>query len=140
MYQCLAVAYYWPNMFRDVVKYICVCDICQRTRVEQANPWNNETQSQKLRGPLLLSILWDLFRIVNRVPRNPGSLSGRISFLKNGKLICEDLVVLRWGISQLFLLLITIRSSLIKCCNHSQRNVTFFITVPPYHPLIPSKG
>ena len=55
MYQCLAVAYYWPNMFRDMVKYICICDICQRTRVEQANPWNNETQSQKLRGPLLLS-------------------------------------------------------------------------------------
>jgi len=71
MYQCLAVAYYWPNMFRDVVKYIRVYDICQHTRVEQAKPWNNGMQSQKLRGPLLLSILWDLFRIVNRVPRNP---------------------------------------------------------------------
>jgi transposase InsO family protein len=37
-YQRLAVSYFWPNMFRDVAKYIQTCDKCQRTKVEQGSP------------------------------------------------------------------------------------------------------
>jgi len=37
-YQRMAVIYFWPNLFRDVTSYIRTCDICQRTKVEQASP------------------------------------------------------------------------------------------------------
>jgi len=37
-YQRIAVNYFWPNLFRDVANYIRTCDICQRTKVEQASP------------------------------------------------------------------------------------------------------
>lgn len=34
----LAVAHYWPNMFREIAEYVKRCDVCQRTKVEQAGP------------------------------------------------------------------------------------------------------
>ncbi|KMQ86252.1 reverse ribonuclease integrase, partial [Lasius niger] len=37
-YQRLAVSYYWPRMFRDVVSHVKKCGTCQLTKVEQANP------------------------------------------------------------------------------------------------------
>lgn len=37
MFHKLAVAYYWPNMFRDVAKYMKRCDVCQHTKIEQAS-------------------------------------------------------------------------------------------------------
>jgi len=37
-YQRITVNYFWPNLFRDVMNYIRTCDICQRTKVEQASP------------------------------------------------------------------------------------------------------
>jgi len=37
-YQSLAIAYYWPNMFRTVAKYVGECDTCQRVKMEQASP------------------------------------------------------------------------------------------------------
>jgi len=37
-YQRLVIAYYWPNMFRTVAKYVGECDTCQRVKVEQASP------------------------------------------------------------------------------------------------------
>lgn len=36
-YQRLLIAYQWPNMYRDIAKYIRECDACQRTKVEQMN-------------------------------------------------------------------------------------------------------
>jgi len=37
-YQRLAIAYYWPNMFRAVAKYVGECDTCHRVKVERASP------------------------------------------------------------------------------------------------------
>lgn len=37
-FQRVAVSYFWPNMFRDVARYVRACDTCQRTKVEQASP------------------------------------------------------------------------------------------------------
>jgi len=37
-YQRIAVNYFWPNLFRDVTNYVRICDVCQRTKVEQASP------------------------------------------------------------------------------------------------------
>lgn len=35
-FQRLAIRYYWPNMFRATAEYVKRCDVCQRTKVEQA--------------------------------------------------------------------------------------------------------
>lgn len=37
-YSRLACDYYWPGMFRDVVKYIKGCRICQATKADQSGP------------------------------------------------------------------------------------------------------
>jgi len=37
-YQRLTVSYFWPNIFREVTRYIRSCDKCQRTKVEQGSP------------------------------------------------------------------------------------------------------
>uniref|UniRef100_A0A0E0D2Q3 RNA-directed DNA polymerase n=1 Tax=Oryza meridionalis TaxID=40149 RepID=A0A0E0D2Q3_9ORYZ len=38
MYQDLKEAYWWPNMKRDVAKYIALCDVCQRVKAEHQWP------------------------------------------------------------------------------------------------------
>ncbi|XP_029163431.1 uncharacterized protein LOC114934886 [Nylanderia fulva] len=51
-YHRLAVRYYWPNMFRDITDYVKRCEVCQRTKVEQASPKGLMGQAlSRLPGP-----------------------------------------------------------------------------------------
>ena len=107
-YRRLAVAYYWPNMFRDVARYIRVCDICQRTKVEQASPVG-------LMGQRIAEAPWTVIAadIMGPFPRSKSGfayvlviqdlftkwIECRALRAANGKLISEaleDLVISRW--------------------------------------------
>ena len=32
LYHCLAYHYYWPSMWRDVQRFCCSCNICQKIK------------------------------------------------------------------------------------------------------------
>lgn len=107
-FQRLAVAYFWPNMFRDVAKYVRQCDTCQRTKVEQAPPVG-------LMGRRVVEGLWTVIAadIMGPFPKSKSGFAYVLVvqdlFTKwvecfplraaNGKKICEALeeVVSRWG-------------------------------------------
>lgn len=64
-YQRLAQRYYWPGMYRDVVRYINSCEICQRLKVPQSKP-AGEMGKRDPEGP------WNMVAVdcMGRFPRS----------------------------------------------------------------------
>ena len=143
-YQRLGVAYYWPNMFREVTRYVKNCDTCQRTKVEQASPAG-------LMGHRIVEAPWTVIAadIMGPFPRSKDGytyiLVVQDLFTKwvecsalraaNGKKICEVLedVISRWGTPRF--LLTDNGTEFINQTLHAfatEHNITH-TTVPPYH-------
>lgn len=38
MYQDLKKDYWWPNMKKNIVKYVVECVVCQQLKIEHQNP------------------------------------------------------------------------------------------------------
>ena len=145
-YQRLAVSYFWPNMFRDVTKYIRACDICQRTKVEQASPAG-------LMGRRIVEGPWVVVAadIVGPLPRSKAGFQYLLViqdlFTKwveckalraaTGPKIreaLEELVISRWGTPKVLL-----TDNGTEFVNRiirefAEENRITHTTVPPYHP------
>lgn len=144
-FQRLAVAYYWPKMFRDVAGYVKRCDVCQRTKVEQSSPAG-------LMGRRIVEGPWTVVAadIMGPFPKSKAGFAYVLVvqdlFTKwvecfalraaNGRKICEalDEVVSRWGTPKFLLtdngtefLNQTLRAFA------AERGIAH-TTVPPYHP------
>ena len=144
-FQRLAVAYYWPNMFRDVANYVKQCDVCQRTKVEQANPAG-------LMGHRVVEGPWVVIAadIMGPFPKSKSGFTYVLVvqdlFTKwmecfalraaNGKNICEALeeVLSRWGTPK-FLLTDNGTEFINRTLRAfaTEHGITQ-TTVPPYHP------
>ena len=37
-YHRIAIRYFWPRLFHDVMEYVRNCEVCQKTKVEQRLP------------------------------------------------------------------------------------------------------
>jgi len=145
-YQRIAVRYFWPNLFRDVTKYIKTCDICQRTKVEQASPaglmgrriadgpWT--IIAADVIGPLPRSkagfqyilVIQDLFTkwVECRALRSATAVKIRETL--------DDLVISRWGTPKFILTDngTEFVNRIIK--SFAEENQITHTTVPPYHP------
>ena len=142
----LIVAYYWPNMFRDVASYVGECGTCQRTKVEQASPAG-------LMGRRVVEVPWTVVAadIMGPLPRSKSGFAYilviqdlftkwvecRALRAANGKLIreaLEDLVIARWGTPKFLL-----TDNGTEFINRTLRSFADdyeikHTTVPPYHP------
>jgi len=145
-YQRIAVNYFWPNLFRDVVSYIRTCDICQRTKVEQASPAG-------LMGRRIADGPWTVIAadIIGPLPRSKAGFQYILViqdlFTKwieykalrsaTGIKICEaleDLVISRWGAPQ-FILTDNGTEFVNKTIkSFAEEHKITHTTVPPYHP------
>lgn len=142
----MAVSYFWPNLFREVTDYIRQCDICQRTKVEQASPAG-------LMGRRIADGPWTAIAadIIGPLPRSKSGFQYLLVvqdlFTKwiecrplratTGPKICEaldDLVISRWGAPK-FLLTDNGTEFVNKVLRAfaEDRRITH-TTVPPYHP------
>lgn len=144
-FQRLAVVYFWPNMFRDVAKYVRRCDTCQRTKVEQAppvgpmgrrvveGPWT--VIAADIMGPFPKSksgfayvlVVQDLFtKWVECFPLRAA----------NGKKICEALeeVVSRWGTPRFLLTDNGTEFANRTLQSFADGHGVKLTTIPPYHP------
>lgn len=144
-YQRLGVAYFWPNMFREVARYVKRCDICQRTKVEQAGPAG-------LMGQRVIEGPWTVVAadIMGPFPRSKAGhqyvLVAQDLFTKwvecsalraaNGHKICEILedVISRWGAPR-FLLTDNGTEFVNRTLKaFADRHGITHTTIPPYHP------
>lgn len=145
-YYRLAVAHYWPNMFREVAAYIRRCDVCQRTKVEQQAPVG-------LMGKRVVEKPWVVVAadIMGPLPRSRAGYSYLLViqdlFSKwvecralrsaNGKLIREalhELILSRWSTPR-FLLTDNGTEFVNKTmADFARANGITHTTVPPYHP------
>nr|XP_012235715.1 PREDICTED: uncharacterized protein LOC105679947 [Linepithema humile] len=119
-YQRLAVAYFWPNMFRDVVKYLKSCDIC---------PEDEGRTSKSGR--------------INGSPRSGGPVDGgrrghwsALRAAKGPKIkeALEDLVITRWGTPKFLLTDNGTEFVNRVMTDFAEENKITHTTVPPYHP------
>ena len=145
-YQRVAVQYFWPNLFRDVTNYVRMCDLCQRTKVEQAKPAG-------LMGRRIADGPWTVIAadIVGPLPRSKAGfqyilviqdlftkwVECRALRSATGPKIREaigDLIISRWGCPQFILTdngTEFINKTLKAFCE--DHNI-IHTTVPPYHP------
>jgi len=145
-YQRLAVAYYWPNMFRTVAKYVGECDTCQRVKVEQASPAG-------LMGRRVVEAPWTVVAadIMGPLPRSKSGFAYVLVLqdlftkwiecqalrVANGQKIretIEDLILSRWGTPR-FLLTDNGTEFINRTLRAFAENYGIIhTTVPPYHP------
>jgi len=145
-YQRLAIAYYWPNMFRTVAKYVRECDICQRVKVEQASPAG-------LMGRRVVEAPWTVVAadIMGPLPRSKSGFAYILVMqdlftkwiecqalrVANGQKIretIEDFVLSRWGTPR-FLLTDNGTEFINRTLRaFAQEHGIIHTTVPPYHP------
>ncbi|XP_032690005.1 uncharacterized protein K02A2.6-like [Odontomachus brunneus] len=145
-YHRLAVAYYWPKMFCEVVEYVKRCDVCQQTKVSQQAPAG-------LMGRRVVEAPWTVVaaNVMGPLPRSKTGHSYllviqdlfskwvecRALRTANGRLIraaLDDLVLSRWGTPKV---LLTDNGT-----EFVNRNIEEFAkergihhaTIPPYHP------
>ncbi|GAB1867938.1 RNA-directed DNA polymerase [Camponotus japonicus] len=141
-YQRVAVSYFWPNLFRDVTDYIRQCDLCQRTKVEQASPaglmgrriadgpWTAIVADiiGSKAGFQYLLVIQDLFTKWVECKALRAATGPKITEA------LEDLVISRWGAPR-FLLTDNGTEFVNKVMKAfaETRQITH-TTVPPYHP------
>ncbi|XP_029679749.1 uncharacterized protein K02A2.6-like [Formica exsecta] len=141
----LAVAYYWPSMFQDAAKYVRQCDVCQRTKVEQANPAG-------LMGHRVVERPWTIVAadIMGPFPKSKAGFAYVLVvqdlFTKwmecfalraaNGKKICEALreVISRWGTPRFLLTDNGTEYANQTLRAFSEKHGITHTTIPPYHP------
>ena len=145
-YKRIAIDYFWPGCFQDIVNYIKKCEICQTCKVDQKAPAGMMGEriveqpwmivAADIMGPLPRSktgyqyvlVIQDLFtKMIECVPLRKAT----------GKKINDafrDLVINRWGTPQV---IHTDNGS--EFVNHIMQSFSeefniHLSTIPPYHP------
>lgn len=112
-YARATTSYYWPGVFRDVVRYIIACDTCQRTKVSQQVPLGftgrrvvyqpRALVSMDCMGPHTRSRAGNKYIIVfhNYFSKWIQCKSLRATYANNVGVALEDLILSRWGKSEI---------------------------------------